>query len=192
MCQSDRTYRVPRAWGRVTPRGGADFLLSCVPGLKEGRPSLQTLLQPREASGQGQGPQGPDQQCVRAIFFNGRAKGLLNFSFLDDCPLKLPTAVCVSLGSRCDSPPVSYLVGDMAQKSHRETRAVSFFPNFPALEGKTMFGLKTEQLYHQPGPWMKSFPLKLNKQPQALLTPRPVLSFETHLSSSLPSTLGLP
>ena len=47
-----------------------------------------------------------------------------------------------------------------------------------------MFGLKTEQLYHQPGPWMKSFPLKLNKQPRALLTPRPVLSFETHLSSS--------
>lgn len=34
-----------------------------------------------------------------------------------------------------------------------------------------MFGLKTEWFYHQPGPWMKSFPLKLNKQLWALLTP---------------------
>ena len=50
-------------------------------------------------------------------------------------------------------------------KDPQERHAVSFFPNSPVLQGKAVFGLKTQWLYHQPEPWMKSLPLKLNKQP---------------------------
>lgn len=44
-----------------------------------------------------------------------------------------------------------------------------------------MFGLKTEQLYRQPGPWTKSFPLTLNKQSQILLTPCSQLTHSAYL-----------
>lgn len=85
--------------------------------------------------------------------------------FPDDCPLKLPEEGPFSLCS------VRYSVGDTAGKIHRETHSI-FLPKPTSPPKKScVFGLKTDWLYHQPGPWVKSFPLKLNKQPQALLTP---------------------
>ena len=119
---------------------------------------------PCRAFGQGQGPWGPGQRCVQTIFSNGLIIGLLNFSFLDDYPLKLPSVVWASLGSPWLSP--SEIFGWWyGWKDPQERHAISFFPNFPVLQGKDVFGLKTEWLYHQPEPWMKSLPLKLNKQP---------------------------
>lgn len=62
----------------------------------------------------GSGTRGPDQQRVQALFSNGLVMG-----FLDDCPLKLPAEVPVSLGVRFDFAAVRYSAGDMTGKIHR-------------------------------------------------------------------------
>lgn len=65
-------------------------------------------------------------------------------------------------------------------------------PKLPSPQGKAMFGLKTDWFYHQPEPWMKSFPLKLSKQLWATLTPCSQLLKPTGFIWVLPSPLGLP